>query len=78
MKDGTTTERGSPKIYSFVRARSKPPSDNLNPALQSWIANCLVPILVEEFLEQRKLKAQNTRGTKGLASVPAGVRDSAP
>ena len=64
-------------LRSFA-LKGKRPGANLSPELRSWIANCLVPILVDEYLEQRKTEAQNTWLNDVLASAAAPVRDSAP
>ena len=33
-------------------------SDNLDPALRSWIDNCIVPILVKEYLASRQVERE--------------------
>ncbi len=43
----------------------------LSPELRSWIDNCLVPILVREYLAERESK-------ESACSKPKPVKDSAP
>jgi hypothetical protein len=51
------------------------PGDNLNPALRSWIENVMVPILIGDYLEERKRKSTNEHTAHSLDSRAKIVRD---
>ena len=49
--------------------------DNLNPAVQSWVKNVIVPILVREYLEVQNRKNANQQPMHFLDASTATVRD---
>ena len=67
----TATVKGNGKNPINTSSRQPAPvGDNLNAALRSWIKNVLVPILVEEYLEERKRQA--------VSQEPGHILDSPP
>jgi hypothetical protein len=52
-----------------------PAGDDLNLALRSWIENVMVPILVGDYLEERKREFVSQRPADSLDSGAANVRD---
>ena len=51
------------------RSEAQVVSPCLSPALRSWIKNCLVPRMVDQYLAERKIKT-------GVALEDKSVRDS--
>jgi hypothetical protein len=51
--------------------------ENLTPELRSWIKNVIVPILVKEYVEERKRKNANKQPAHCLDSGAPNVRDCA-
>ena len=69
-------KRNGKKPISVNSLHSTPPSDNLNPALRSWIKNVMVPILIGDYLEERKRKSACEQPAYSLDSRATIVRDS--
>jgi hypothetical protein len=57
---------GEHKSTPRVAPNVKLDGNDLTPEIRSWIVQCLVPILLDEYLEQRKSEAQNSQIGKGL------------
>ena len=45
--------------------------DDLDPAIRSWVDNCLVPILVKEFLASRQVDEELASGAKPMQECGA-------
>lgn len=41
--------------------------DNINPALKSWISNCVVPLLVKEYLASLRIEKDLAAATEPMA-----------
>jgi len=41
------------KVVRMPEARKAAPGRTISPAMKSWIRNCIVPTLVQEFLATR-------------------------
>ena len=65
-------EKNSTSVSSL---HPTPAGDNLNPALRSWLENVIIPILVDDYLEERKSESVSQRPTDSLDSDAADVSD---
>lgn len=48
----------------------------LSPGLRSWIKNCLVPILVDKYLAERRIKMEVALGQESVRDSTQATRKS--
>lgn len=57
-----------------VERRNQAAGSSLSPALRSWIKNCLVPVMVDQYLAERKVRVEVAFEHETVRESPEAAR----